>query len=164
MKKVWVILTSLLLVLALAGCGASEKAQEKAAEKALEDALGDDVNVDIDGDKYVYEDKDGNKIEVGGSEWPTGETAKLIPKFDTGTIVSVVEMENSCIIDIDEVEKSDFETYFQKIKDAGFAQDPYEVKDESGIMYMANTENGNAIVLGYTVEEKHMQISITAAQ
>lgn len=160
MKKLFVILTALFLIAALAGCGTSEKA----AEKALEDALGGDVNVDIDGDKYVYEDKDGNKIEVGGSEWPTGGTAKLIPKFDKGTIVSVVEMEDSCIIDIDEVGKSDFETYFQKIKGAGFTQDPYEVKDESGIMYMANTVNGNAIVLGYTVEEEHMQISISAAQ
>lgn len=164
MKKLFVILTALFLIAALAGCGTAEKAQEKAAEKALEDALGGDVNVDIDGDKYVYEDKDGNKIEVGGSEWPTGDAAKLIPTFDKGTIVSVVEMEDSCIIDIDEVGKSDFETYFQKIKDAGFTQDPYEVKDENGIMYMANTENGNAIILGYTVEEKHMQISITAAQ
>lgn len=164
MKKFLAIALTLVLILSLTACGASEKAQEKAAEKAIENAIGGDVKVDIDGDKYTYEDKDGNKIEIGSTEWPTGETAKLIPKLDKGTVVSVVEMEGACIIDIDEVKKSDFETYFQKVKDAGFTQDPYEVTEESGTMYMASSENGSSVVLGYTIEEEHMQISISAAQ
>lgn len=164
MKKLIAILTALLLVAAMAGCGTSERAQEKAAEEALEEAIGGDVNVDIDGDKYIYEDEEGNKIEIGGNEWSSSDVAKLIPKFDKGTVVSVVDMEDGCIIDIDDVEKSDFEDYLQKVKNAGFTHDSYVVTDENGTMYMASAENGDSVILGYSVNESHLQISISDAE
>lgn len=158
MKKIMLILTALLVVTALAGCGASEKVQEKAAEKAIEDAIGGKANVDIDGDKYTFEDNDGNKIEVGSNEWPTGEAADVIPKLDKGTITSVVNTAGNCVIDIDEVEKSDFDEYLQAIKDAGFTKNAAELKDANGLMYQATTDNGKTMLVSYSFESKHLQI------
>lgn len=159
MKQFAYTVTAFLLAAVLAGCGASEKMQQEAAEKALENALGGEVAVDIEGEKYTYEDKEGNKFEVGGTEWPSGDAADIIPAFSKGTIVTVVNMTGNCMIDLDNVEKKEFEAYVQTVKDAGFTQTPVEMTDETTTLYQAAASGGKSILLSYTAQEKHLQIS-----
>ncbi|MDD3243851.1 MAG: hypothetical protein PHD32_09040 [Eubacteriales bacterium] len=159
MKKICLLMVALLLAGVLGGCGLAQKAQEKAAEKILEGASGGSVKVDIDGEKYTYQDEDGNTVEIGSTQWPTGAAADAIPKLDKGIISSVVNMEATCIIDIDEVEKADFDAYLQAVKNAGFTENAVEMTTEgSGFLYQATSGN-KSIVMGYSQQEKHLQIS-----
>ena len=163
MKKIFVTLAALLLATALAGCGVSERAQEKAAEKALEDAIGGDVKVDIEGDKYTYEDKDGNKMEVGGTEWPADEAAAFIPKFEKGAVAACTIMGNIYLIDVEEIEQKDYESYLQTVKDAGFAEAVFTLEEGGYYQYQASDEKGNGIMLSYESAEKKLQIMGNAA-
>lgn len=163
MKKLIALLLSVLLVFALSACGVSEKAQEKTAEKAIENALGGDVNVDIDGDKYTYEDKDGNKMEFGSTEWPAADAAAFIPKFDKGTITACTVMGNIYVIDIENVEQTDYESYFKTVKDGGFINEAITTETEGYHQYQAADAIGNYIVIFYEAEAKRQQIMGTAA-
>lgn len=170
MKKLSIILAALLLT-ALVGCGASEKAQEqiqeKAAEKAIEDALGGDVKVDIDGDKYTYEDKDGNKMEFGSTEWPSDEAAGFIPKFNKGAITGCTIMGNMFLIDLEKVEQEDYDSYLQTVKDAGFTENSFGLEGtetEGYYQYQALNADGASMMLSYEAAEKKLQIVGTAAE
>lgn len=168
MKKLSIILAALMLLTALAGCGAAEKvqekAQEKAAEKAIEDALGGDVTVDIDGEKYTYEDKDGNKMEIGGTQWPTDEAADFIPKFDKGTITGSTIMGNVYLIDVEKVEQADYDSYLQTVKDAGFTENSFSLEEAEYDQYQALHTDGTSMMLSYEAAEKKLQIVGTAAE
>lgn len=166
MKKFLFLVLVLIITLSLSACGASDKAQEKAAEKAIEGALGGDVQVDIDGDKYTYEDKDGNKMEFGSTEWPNDEAAEFIPKFDQGTVTACTAMANIYIIDVEKVEQKDYEGYLQTVKDAGFTESAFSLDDagEAGYyQYQAGDDKGNGITLSYETEVKKLQIMGTVA-
>lgn len=167
MKKTVLILLAMALIIVLAGCGASEKAQEKAAEKAIENALGGDVQVNIDGDKYTYEDKNGNKMELGGTEWPTDDAASFIPKFDKGAIIACTIMGNIYLIDLEKVEQADYDSYLQTVKDAGFTENVFALDGadtEGYYQYQALHTNGNGITLSYEAAEKKLQIMGTVAE
>lgn len=166
MKRLSLILVALLLAAAESGCGAQEKAQEKAAEKAIEGALGGDVSVDIDGEKYTYEDKDGNKMEFGSTEWPADKAASFIPKYDKQPVASSMVMGNVYLIDIENVDKKDYEGYLQAVKDAGFTDSTFsleEVGDDGYYQYQSADDKGNSIVLSYDSAGKRLQIMGTAA-
>lgn len=168
MKKLTIILVALLLLMSLAGCGASDKASDKAAEKTaekvIEDALGDDVQVDIEGDKYTYKDKDGNKLEVGGTEWPSDKAASFIPKFDKGTITASSIVDNVYLIDVEKVEKVDYDRYLQTVKDAGFTESSFSFEEADYYQYQALHTDGTSIILTYEAAEKRLQITGTAAE
>lgn len=166
MKKFLFLVLVLIITLSLSACGASDKAQEKAAEKAIEGALGGDIQVDIDGDKYTYEDKDGNKMEFGGTEWPNDEAAAFIPKFDQGTVTACTAMANIYIIDVEKVEYADYDCYLQTVKDAGFTENAFSLNEgdlEGYYQYQAGDTNGNSMILSYEAAEKKLQITGTAA-
>lgn len=162
MKRIPIILFALLFM-TLTGCGTSEKAQEKAAERAIEKAIGSDVKVDIDGEKYKYEDKDGNKIEIGGTEWPSDKAAEFIPKFNKGTITGCTVMSNIYIIDIEKIEKEDYDSYLKAIENKGFTDTPITTNSENYYQYQAGDADKNYMMIVYEAENKKMQIMGTAA-
>lgn len=163
MKKVSILVAALFLITALAGCGALEKAEEKASEKVLEEAMGGDVKVDIDGDKYTYEDNEGNRTEFGGTEWPTDEAAAFIPKFNKGTITASSLVSNVYLVEFEEVKQADYDSYLQEIKDAGFTEQALMMDAEGYYQYQAGDSNGNYITLSYEAEKKGLQIMGSAA-
>lgn len=167
MKKLSVILAALLIIAALAACKAQQKVQEKVAEKAIENALGDGAKVNIDGDKYTYEDKDGNKMEFGSTEWPTDEAAAFIPKFDKGTVAACTIIANTYLIDVENVEPSDYESYLQTVKNAGFTENAFTL-EESGPdgyhQYQGGDVQGNSTMVCYEIATKKLQIMGTVAE
>ena len=164
MKKRIVILAALLLFAALSGCGISEKAQENAAQKAIENALGSEAKVDIDGEKYTVDYGDGNKMELGGTEWPADEKAGFIPKLNKGTVAACTIMGNMYLIDVETVALKDYESYLQTVKDAGFSEQALTTDAEGYDQYQACDTKGNYIVLSYELEEEKLQIVGTVAE
>ncbi len=146
MKKVaiWVLLV--LLVLSLVGCGVKEKIGEKAgealAEKIMEESGAD---VDIDGDTITVKGEDGEEMVFGQTEWPSSDLAKSIPEFKDGKIVTVMEMNDSILIGMEEVDAKDAAKYFEELK-KDFTEDTYEINSEDSAQYMgSNGEVGISV-------------------
>ena len=164
MKKISIILSVLfILSLSFTGCGAAEKAEKKAAEKitekAIENAIGGDADVKIDGEKYTVDYGDGAKMEIGNAQWPTEGPALEIPKLNKGVVISVITVENVCNISIEKIKKEDFDSYLQTVKDDGFTENVVNMSEgDSGIMYMAETKEGQSISLTYTTDSETLNI------
>lgn len=157
MKKIFIGLLALILVLSFAGCGSREKAAEKAVEKMLK---GAGVDVDIDGDKVVIKGEDGQELTIGADEWPTSDLAKSIPEFKGGKIVSVMEADDSLFIMVEEISDKEFTSYLEEIKE-DFSEETYEMKTDTGLVYMAANGEDLSVMLTY---EKDSGFSITVAK
>lgn len=162
MKKIIVGLLAFMLILSFAGCGAKEKMEEKAgealAEKIIKEAGGGDV--DIDGDKVVIKGEDGEQATFGQTEWPTSDLAKSIPKFKGGKVVTVMEMNDSLLIALEEASKEDFADYLDEIKQT-FTEQSYDMKSEGNVTYGAENGEGIGVSLIYTTDQT---LSITVAK
>ncbi len=163
-KTAWVIALALILILVLAGCGkekAAEKVDEAAQEAVINNALDGEAEVDIDGDKYTIEDSEGNKVTVGGTEWPEGAAADLLPKFDKGDMTVGVVTDQLCSIEFENVEKEDFEAYREDVKNAGFTQQAVEATIDSTVSYQGYLDDKQAIYLTYDESTKSMVVMAT---
>ncbi|NLV15589.1 MAG: hypothetical protein GXY50_00025 [Syntrophomonadaceae bacterium] len=162
MKKILVVLLAFMLIISVTGCGVnekiSEKAGEKIAEKIMSDAGGGDV--DIDGDKVTIKGEDGQELTFGETDWPTSDLAKSIPEFKGGKIVTVMDMNDSVLISLEEASNKDFADYLDEIKQT-FTEESYEMKSEEHITYGAKNDEGIGVMLTYTVDET---LSITVQQ
>ena len=169
MKKIIVLVITLTLFMTFTACGVKQKVEEKAQEKAVESVIknvtGGDADVDIEGDKYSVNYGDGNKVEVGANEWPTGESVENLPKLDKGKIESSVTLGKSCVISIVDLDEKDFEEYFQKVKDAGFTEDAFDIcSDEKLVQYQAGSKDGKFITISYEVETKALTIMVSSEE
>ncbi len=154
MKRLLYFILAIALIFSLAACGASKRVQEK----AIENALGDGSKVNIDGDKYIVEDGDGNKMTVGGNQWPEGPAADLLPKLKKGTMAVGVVTEQICNISFAEIEKKDFEDYRQQVKDAGFTDMATDFSSEGSISYVGYLGEKQYIQLFYDENEKTLMV------
>ncbi|NLC54719.1 MAG: hypothetical protein GX769_02440 [Erysipelothrix sp.] len=156
MYKKRIALFSLLIVMSISGCGVKDKISEKVVEKVIEQTDGV-KKVGIDKDKVTIEGDEGEKYTFGGTEWPEAEIAKVIPKFEKGTIISVVEMPNMLMMSFDEVLSADFSDYLDLIKDQ-FPLEPYQVNSEGYFSYMGINDKEQTMHLTYS--EGSMSISL----
>lgn len=159
MKKKLIYLFMFVMVLSLTGCGTKQKLEEKVAEKVIEDASGG--KVDIDGDTIKMQGKDGEDITIGGTKWPNSDLVKNIPKFEDGTIISVMETKDTSIINLDQVKKEDFVKYLEEIK-KDYTEEAYEVTSEGNVTYGANNVDGINVQIFYM--DKTVNITVTQAQ
>ena len=159
MKKKLIYLFMFVMVLSLTGCGTKQKLEEKVAEKVIEDASGG--KVDIDGDTIKMQGKDGEDITIGGTKWPNSDLVKNIPKFEDGTIISVMETKDTSIINLDQVKKEDFVKYLEEIK-KDYTEEAYEVTSEGNVTYGANNVDGISVQIFYM--DKTVNITVTQAQ
>ncbi len=161
MKKLLIYLIIFALNLSLVGCKAKEKASkkvgEKIAEKLIEDMGG--VEVDIKGDTITMKDDEGTEITMGGTDWPSSDLVKNIPEFEDGKVLLVMEMEDTLVINLDEVSKEDFEKYLEKIK-KDFANEVYEINAEGSLSYGGENEGRIGIQIFYSSETGGVSITL----
>lgn len=165
MKKIFVVLLSLVIVLSLAGCGVKEKIEAKVSdaigEKVLEDISGG--NVDISGDTVKIKGDDGTEVTFGSTKWPDSDLVKNIPEFKEGTIVSVMDSESFSMIIIEKVNEKDFTSYFDNIK-KNFTKDAFEMSANDVISYGASNEKGFNIQISYEYAKETLSISASKAE
>jgi len=124
MKRAWILVLAIVLVLGVAGC---KSAEEKTAEELTERLLSDkDVDVDIDGDEVTIETEDGDiSIESDEGKLPDG-FPRDFPVYDDLKIGSTSRMGNEETVsyyveaesrdDFDEV----YEWYKAELEDEGW--------------------------------------------
>jgi hypothetical protein len=160
MKKLLLIGIVVLLILPIAGCNSSTKKAENAVtEKIVEKGLGVD-NVDIDEGEVTIEGKDGKKINYGDTEWPDTDIAKKIPQLTKGNVNSVISSDGGVLIDMDQVENSDFEEYLEKIKES-FAENAVESNADGFRSYSAGNGNGILVLINYDAGMGVLDISLS---
>jgi hypothetical protein len=179
-RKIKLLIIFAATLFLLSGCNLEKKIEEGITEGILENATDDeDVEVEIDGDEitysteegevtldeeggYTFEGEDGEVMTVSGdNEWPEGLAAEKLPKFDKGVITTTMNLNDSCMLIIEEVEKKDYEEYVEKVKDEGFTEGVYESKSDELSAYGAYLDdNKTCIAVDYYTEESSMSISL----
>lgn len=166
MRKIVTVILGISVTVVLFGCGITDKIEEKASEaiteKVLEESAGGDVDVDIDGDTYTIDGENGEKIEIGTSDWPADDFFKEVPQFDSGTIASSIASETGTMIVINDVDADKFSTYYDEIKSA-FPLNPVEGKSEGLVSYSGANEAGVAIAIAFTTEDGSVVITASKA-
>ncbi|HBV68378.1 MAG TPA: hypothetical protein DEF04_09465, partial [Clostridiales bacterium] len=109
MKKLFIAVLLISLLLILASCGAKQKMEDKITEKIVEKTLG--ANVDIDGEEVTFKGEGGEEVTFGSTEWPDSEVGKKIPEFKKGKITSSANSDGYFLIMLEEVEQNDFNSY-----------------------------------------------------
>ena len=166
LRKAVLVLLCVVLVFSLTACNVKQKINEKIAEKVTEGVLekiaGDGTEIDISESGITFEGKGGEKISIGAGEWPKGGAADLIPKFKKGTIISVVNTDEGCMLIIEEVDKKDVENYIEEIKGLGYTKDVIEKSDTTAVAYIAalDSDPKKVVVLDYNVQDKLFTISM----
>lgn len=165
MKKVFISILAAILILSLAGCGIKQKIENKVGEAVGEKVLEGvtDGKVNVDGDKVTVKGEDGTEVTFGGTEWPKSELLKDVPKFDNGKIISVSESEEIVMILIEEVEKKDFESYCEKIKN-NFTEETMSAEMDGTISYGGADGKGVYIQLVYSTSDSSFGITATKDQ
>lgn len=158
-----VILLCLVLLLSVGGCGIKEKVTEGISEKVtegiLEQVTGGDVDFDLDGEEITIKGEDG-EFTFGSTEWPEGKAADLIPRFEKGTITSVITSEGGCWISIEEVNEDDFIQYVDAVKAAGFTENPTEFLDADDSIYCAELAGKGIVTVAHSRTDKLLQINV----
>ncbi|WP_092637214.1 DUF6591 domain-containing protein [Acetanaerobacterium elongatum] len=160
MKRIVAIVLVTLLLLSLAGCGIKEKIEQKVGEAITEGvingAAGGDGKVDINGSQVTITGSDGATAVIGGTEWPSNQAGKILPKFGKGKIESVINSDESCWIQIEEVEAGDYDSYRKDLEAAGFTQNTFESADETSKMYTASKDEKTSVSITYSITDKTM--------
>lgn len=167
-KKIGIVLLAAALLLTLTSCGVKESVNDKIAEKVTEGvmnkATGGDANIDIDGDKITVEGKDGEKVIIGDSEWPAVLTDNRIPEFKSGKILSSINVDNGCMVMMEEVESEDFKQYLADIKAAGYTNDATELNSPESQIYSAYLNENTMVYLQYAPESKTLNVSLEVSE
>jgi hypothetical protein len=66
----------------------------------------------------------------------------------------VVSVDQSCTINIENVEKKDFDSYLALVKSKGFTDDTVEMNSDGVIAYQANAGETKSIAISYETETK----------
>ena len=164
MKRILAIILVALLLLSLAGCGIKEKIEQKVGEAITEGlingAAGGDGKVDINGSQVTITGSDGTTAVIGGegTSWPSDKAGAIIPKFSKGKIATVMNSDESCWIQLEEVEAGDYDSYRKDLEAAGFTQNSFESNDETSKMYSASKDEKTTASITYTTTDKTMII------
>lgn len=160
MKKLLIIILTLFFLLSLTSCkSASEVAGEKLVEKMVEKGL--DGDVDVDGDKVIIKGKDGQKVSLGGSEWPTEQSGREVPELKDGIITYVQEAKDACLISMEQVMEGSFEDYLTQVRDAGYNKDEMVSRDDETVFYTASNSKNTQVHLAYDKNSGDLMITVT---
>lgn len=157
MKKVLILFFIVILILSLSGCSKKGKIEESIAEKILENASG--VDVDVDGDVITMQDKDGQKVTFGSTEWPKSELAKEIPELKEGEITGVMEDNTNIMLIISKVKENTLKEYLNGIK-KDYSEDILETNSKGINTYYGVNKNRIGAYLTYDSETEELSINI----
>ncbi|NLZ91505.1 MAG: hypothetical protein GX918_06265 [Clostridiales bacterium] len=164
LRKTVLVMLCVALVFSLAACNVKQKINEKIAEKVTEGVLekiaGDGTDIDISEGGITIKGEGGEKITIGGGEWPKGGAANLLPEFKKGTIVSVANADTGCMVLLEDVEEKDAEDYIEKVKNKGFTEKPIESYGDSYYNYAAGLDEKTHASVLYDKKTKSMTINV----
>ena len=163
-KKLAIFICMSLLLFTLTSCGKSleDQISEGLTESLINSQLEDGASVDIDGDTVVVEGEDGESYSYGGTEWPSSDVAKLIPKLNAGTVTYVMESEDYAMVTIEEVTEDDFVDYVSDLEAEGYTEEVTTMNSDGTKYYYAADTDGNNVAASYTEEDNSIYIQISA--
>jgi|GEM_PF-258501 len=176
-KKILIVIFILALLLTMGGCGKklSQKIEENITEEILNadneggkvDIDGDEISIKSeDGEMHMEDDiltvtgEDGEVFTIGETVWPEGKAADLIPTFTKGTIMSVMNSDELCMVMFEEVEEKAFKDYIEETKEMGFTNDTSEYSLDDMLGYSAYKNEDTVVSMSYMSTDKQLTISV----
>lgn len=101
--------------------------------------------------------KENAKQETSTFTWPTNELGKAIPVADFGDGEIECQTESILIINLNNVEEDDFNSYVKQCADAGYTIDALQFDN----YYYAMSEDGYAVNIDYDKDKKTLRIQVT---
>jgi hypothetical protein len=169
--------------LLMSGCHLKEKIGESITEKAVEKATGDEADIDIDdgdisikgedGSKVTVDEEEGLKVEGedgsvvqsgGDYEWPEGQAADYVPKFDGGKITYIMNSDEAFMVYVEETKMDDYKDYVKKVTEKGFTNDKFESSASDMELYQATSGDGVIVTVSYMQEEVMLTITAEASK
>ncbi len=160
MKKIVAILIVMLMLASLAGCNIRKKIGEKIGEGIMEGMLGNGsgADVDIDGDTLTIEGENGEQMTIGGTEWPTSDMAKRLPKPKSGKVTYVLESDSGLYISMEGIDEDDMSALKEEVK-KDYTVDAYDMTYEGGFSYAGADAEGWIVSIMYS--DGALSLSIT---
>lgn len=157
MKKVIVTFVFLICAVFLfAGCG--EKSMEEKVAEAISEEITD-VEMDItDDDGNVIIETENGSVELESGEnlqWPEGKTGDL-PELAGNIVFVSVDDNGGATISLENVEKSDAESYFEQIIALGYIGT--NMTDETEVFFSGRIDEKNEVTFNYNFETKEALI------
>ncbi len=175
MKKYLIVLLSVLLALALVGCGTASKettteppAQEEAEEKdettakepGDKQSLGDDIKDSLEEGAEGKVTAGDTTMEYGG-DWPSYALLNDIPKPSVGTVATSEEVAGKMAgVMLVDMTMDDCKEYTAGLPDAGFDQNVVESDMQGIYSFSADNADGLHIDCGYVSESVMIQVSV----
>ncbi len=167
LKKLLALLVAVLMTAALSGCFIREQINKKIGEAVTEgivNQFASGADIDIDGEEIVIQGEDGEEVTFGGTDWPQGDAADLLPALNTGTISSVMNSGDYCMIIVTDVSESDYNDYVQAIQDTGFSQEPFTMDSEDGLYFGASYNETTSAAITYSGDPGEMTIVVSISE
>lgn len=101
-----------------------------------------------------------SSITLGNMRWATPEFANKLPEFNGGKIESISSSKGYFTVIINEVEKDDYQKYYETLK-GSFTVDAFEFNNAESASYYGGDDNGLNITLSYTYKDKLFSLSAT---
>lgn len=167
MKKKYVALSLVFVLIFLVGCSFKKQVSEKAIENMAENLIGrmvqgisdsdktnssddrgssndskskkdDKANVDIDIEDGTFViETSEGKMSFGSGEWPDSDLADLIPEFKKGNIISVSTSADLMFVTFEEVDSDDYKDYEKLVKSYGFETNYSSTNSKDVLSYAA---------------------------
>ncbi len=167
LKKLLALLIAVLMTAALSGCFIREQINKKIGEAVTEgivNQFASGADIDIDGEEIVIKGEDGEEVTFGSTQWPQGEAVDLLPAFSQGTISSVMNSDKYCMIVVNDVSESDYNSYVQAIQDAGFSENPFTMDSEDGLYFGASYNENTSAAVTFSGDSGEITIMVSIAE
>ena len=103
-------------------------------------------------------------MTMGGTEWPSGDAAKLIPECKSGNVVYVLEMTGTVNITMEDITEDEYNTYVQQVKNAGFTEEVTTMSSDEFILFSASDKNGANLAVYFYTEDSSMAVTVMVAE
>lgn len=183
LRKTKIVIYIVTAMILMSGCHMKEKIGENITEEVLDSAAGDEADIDIEDGEFtvtdeeggeltvtdeegmVFEGSDGSVVYSGGDyEWPDGQAADYLPKFDGGKITYILNSAQVCIITVEETKLEDFDNYVSVVKENGYEKDISESSFDDLQMFSANAEDGIQISISFADGNGILSISVDVSE
>lgn len=153
MKRILILLLSLILVFNLVGCRKTDGPKDQNSslpvedKQVNEDEIDNSKEEDIEADIEKDQDKEGEDEgqEESDSKWPQGFMDQA-PRLEGNISIAKEEGPHKYFLKYKDMDQDQAKTYVQEVKDAGFTKNVNDYSNSNVVKYKGMDSSNNLII------------------